>query len=278
MAPEVLKGHYNEKCDVWGCGVIMYMLLSGLPPFNGDTNDEIFSSILGGHVSFKSVQWQKVSRGAIELIRKMLKYNVDSRISANAALKDSWIEFYEAKEGSNTLGILKGIKNLKSFHVKSVMQKAVLSYIAAHTMNLDEEKKLRDIFTAIDKDKNGLLSLEELIEGYMLLFKGDMKAAKEEAKKTMEKIDTNKNGTIDYNGILSLLLVEFLVANMKKNDSLNNESMKQAFDFFDENNDGSISAEELQRVFSGITKADVIEGLIKEVDSNNDGQVSLALT
>jgi calcium-dependent protein kinase len=200
MAPEVLRGQYNEKCDVWSCGVIMYIFLSGSPPFNGNTNEEILDKILEGHVSFASPQWSKVSKGTIELIRKMLKYSTESRISASNALRDSWIDYYESKEESNTLGILEGIKNLQKFKVNSVIQKAVLSYIAVHSINLEEEKRLREIFTAIDKDKNGLLSLEELVKGYMILFKGDIKVAKEEAKKTMKKIDTNRNGAIDYNG------------------------------------------------------------------------------
>jgi len=69
--------------------------------------------------------------------------------------------------------------------------------------------------------------------------------------------------------------VEFLMANMKKNDYLNSENLKLAFDFFDENNDGNISAEELLRVFNGVKSADAIKELIKEIDSDNDGQVLL---
>lgn len=64
------------------------------------------------------------------------------------------------------------------------------------------------------------------------------------------------------------------MANMRQNNSLNKDKLKLAFDFFDENHDGSISVEELQRVFSGIKKADVMEGLVKEVDSNSDGLIS----
>lgn len=52
MSPEVISGSYTEKCDLWSCGVILYMLLSGTPPFNGSTDDEIIREIKAGNFSF----------------------------------------------------------------------------------------------------------------------------------------------------------------------------------------------------------------------------------
>ena len=67
----------------------------------------------------------------------------------------------------------------------------------------EEEKKLREIYMKLDKNKNWFLSIKELAEGNLLLFKGDLKVAKEEAKRTMKRLDINNNGTIDYNGIIN---------------------------------------------------------------------------
>jgi len=52
IAPEVLKEKYNEKCDIWSCGVIMYILLCGYPPFNGKNEKEIIEKILSGKFSY----------------------------------------------------------------------------------------------------------------------------------------------------------------------------------------------------------------------------------
>jgi calcium-dependent protein kinase len=91
IAPEVINRMYDEKCDVWSCGVIMYILLCGSPPFKGKNHREIFEKIKAGKFQFAQPEWQLVSREAKMLIKKMLTYNPDERISAEEALNDEWI-------------------------------------------------------------------------------------------------------------------------------------------------------------------------------------------
>lgn len=106
IAPEVLNRMYDEKCDVWSCGVIMYILLCGQPPFKGKNHKEIFEKIRAGKYSFSQPEWTDISREAKQLIRKMLTYNPDERVSAEEALNDEWIHEYAAigkKEAQVTL-------------------------------------------------------------------------------------------------------------------------------------------------------------------------------
>lgn len=82
IAPEVLCRRYDEKCDVWSCGVIMYILLCGYPPFKGKTQKEIFDKIKTGKFSFALAEWKNISREAKIMIKRMLTYNPEDRISA----------------------------------------------------------------------------------------------------------------------------------------------------------------------------------------------------
>jgi len=92
VAPEVLGGKdYNEKVDVWSAGVILYIMLSGVPPFVGETAQEIFEAVLCGRLLFPSDRWISISHSAKDLIRRMLSRDVTKRLSANQVLEHGWI-------------------------------------------------------------------------------------------------------------------------------------------------------------------------------------------
>jgi calcium-dependent protein kinase len=119
IAPEVLFKSYNEKCDVWSAGVILYILLSGSPPFDGTTDDDIMKAVKKTKFSFSAKVWDEISPEAKDLISKMIKYPPESRLSAQEAFNHPWIKskkFNELKP--ETAKYL--MANLKNFHVKFI--------------------------------------------------------------------------------------------------------------------------------------------------------------
>ena len=75
VAPEVLEKHYGKGADIWSCGVILYILLSGVPPFYGETETQIFDSILRGEIDFTSAPWPRISDAAKDVVKRMLVHN-----------------------------------------------------------------------------------------------------------------------------------------------------------------------------------------------------------
>ncbi|CAI9273242.1 unnamed protein product [Lactuca saligna] len=92
VAPEVLSGReYNEKVDVWSAGVILYIMLAGVPPFYGETPAETFEAVLRGNLRFPTRIFRSVSPEAKDLLRKMLCKDVSRRLSAEQVLRHPWV-------------------------------------------------------------------------------------------------------------------------------------------------------------------------------------------
>ena len=83
IAPEVIQKHYDEKCDIWSIGVILYMLLSGNPPFNGSSDLQIIEAIKKGEYQLDGGVWDQIQPSAKDLCLKMLTHDPAKRISAN---------------------------------------------------------------------------------------------------------------------------------------------------------------------------------------------------
>jgi calcium-dependent protein kinase len=82
IAPEVLNKNYSKECDLWSTGVILYILLSGLPPFNGRNDTEIISSIKKGVFDFNNKVWNDISSHAKDLVQNLIKYDPKERLTA----------------------------------------------------------------------------------------------------------------------------------------------------------------------------------------------------
>jgi calcium-dependent protein kinase len=91
LAPEVIAGRYNEKCDIWSCGVILFLMLSGSVPFNGKNDDQIIENIKKGTFTMKSKSWTTVSKEAKNLVLRMMRKDSENRPTASEVLSDPWI-------------------------------------------------------------------------------------------------------------------------------------------------------------------------------------------
>jgi len=266
IAPEVLFEKYDEKCDIWSCGVIMYILLCGYPPFNGDTDNEILSKIKTGKFNFPEEEWGGISADAKALITNMLQFDTKKRFSANQCLNSAWCLDLNKKTLDTSL-TKKALQNMKKFHAERKLQQAALTYIVNHLMSKEDKNEMLDIFQSFDKNNDGVLSREEIFEGYKAIL-GEVEAQKE-VDRIMHDADLDKSGAIDYN--------EFLIACSNKAKLLNVEKLESTFKMFDKDGNGSVSAQEIKEVLGSAFGNDpkILDGIIKEVDNNNDGEISL---
>jgi len=271
MAPEVLNGNYNEKCDIWSCGVIMYMLLCGSPPFDGANDQEIFKSIKKTELNFSDNAYSSFSYEAKELLRFLLNRDVNKRFSAQQALDHAWFktcesEKNEAKDLLDTSKLEKIAGNLRKFQTNQKMQQACIKYIVHNMVKKEEVEEYRRIFTKFDINHDGRLSKEELIEGFSQTM--TPAEAKMEVERLINDIDGDKNNYIEFE--------EFLSAFMDKENLLKEENLSETFMLFDKDCSGKISINEIKNIMGeGLSvNEDVWKGILLSIDSNSDGEIS----
>ncbi|XP_020574919.1 LOW QUALITY PROTEIN: calcium-dependent protein kinase 1-like [Phalaenopsis equestris] len=262
VAPEVLQRNYGLEADIWSAGVMLYILLSGVPPFWGENERGIFDEILRGHLDFSSDPWPSISSSAKELVKKMLRHDPKERLTAVEVLNHPWIRVDgEASDKPIDITVL---TRMKQFRAMNKLKKVALKVIAE---NLSEEeiRGLKEMFKSMDTDNSGTITYEELKAG---LPKLGSKLSESEVKQLMEAADVDGNGTIDY--------IEFITATMHMNRMEKEEHLYKAFEYFDKDRSGYITMEELEQALTKYNMGDAktIKEILAEVDTDHDGRIN----
>merc|ERR1711933_415629 len=186
VAPQVLAGKYDASCDLWSCGVVMYVLLCGYPPFYAETDAEVLAKVRLGNFSFNATDWKNVSEDAKNLIRTLLKMNPRDRYTAEQALNHVWIKNKAPKATGAKLQD-NFVDNLRGFRSQNKLKKAAL-HIIANQLNEDQIKALRDTFMHLDGNGDGKLTINEMKEGIQ---KAGLKDIPQDLQQIMKDVDSD---------------------------------------------------------------------------------------
>ena len=273
IAPEVIRGKYDEACDLWSIGVIMYIMLVGTPPFNGEEDDDILRAVSIGKYETSYPQYQNLSFEAKDLITKLLKFNPVDRITAQEALKHPWfntpdIQNIDYLDENISRQMLANMENYKS---DNIIKCAVLAYLVHQNTNIKECREASKFFSSLDSDHDGKLLKTELIGAYMKYYNLSEQQSINKANYIFKNIDTDNNGMLESE--------EFIRACINPNIFTSHNYLKVAFDYFDRDGDGTISISEVEEKFFQGTKQtpktkEKLKKMFNQIDVNKDGLIS----
>lgn len=259
VAPEVLKKRYGPEADVWSAGVIVYILLSGVPPFWAETEQGIFEQVLHGDLDFSSDPWPSISESAKDLVRRMLIRDPRRRLTVREVLCHPWVQDGVAPDKPLDSAVL---SRMKQFSAMNKLKKMALRVIA-ESLSEEEIAGLKQMFKMLDADNSGQITFEELKAG---LNRVGANLKESEIYDLMQAADVDNSGTIDYG--------EFVAATLHLNKVEREDHLFAAFNYFDKDGSGYITPDELQQACEEFGIEDArLEELIREVDQDNDGRI-----
>lgn len=238
VAPELVTApvQYDQKCDAWSSGVVMYIMLSGQYPFRGKTKDELLHAIRREPVSFKDKRWKKISKEAKTLIAELLRKKPETRCEVIEALEHQWMQ---QDIDLPTEDIMQDIlQSMMHFQSLNMLQKASITALAWRASDEDTQH-LRVVFESIDRDGNGFVTVEELRKA----FESSGVDIPADLALLAVQAGTDGNDTIEY--------TEFIAAAMDKKSILKEDVVWEAFKIFDMDGNGTVTKKELLKILTG---------------------------
>lgn len=246
MAPEVLLGHYTNKCDMWSLGVVTYQLLTGVAPFDGSDDQQTIS--MSAAVDFNWPSDRQISNLAKDFVNHLIVFDPKRRWSAARALYADWLT--EAATTPNRIQRSQSFKDLmvhtmQNYATYSALKKCALMFLAYNTAP-EKIKDLKDVFMSLDSKCDGVLSKVEFREGLR------------QAGLTVTQIDTIFNA-LDFDRSGQVQYLEFVGATIEMLGSVGDDWLADSFEILDPDRTGYISPESLHQVLGeAFTEQEVV--------------------
>ena len=260
VAPEVLRGSYDKKCDIWGLGVLTYIMLYGRYPFDDENKNVLFEKIK----TKEPVYSTKLSKEANNIIRLMLNKDPNKRPNAQELLDNLWFNKTIKNLFKNDIKDLEIIRVLKDFKTPNDFMKKILSFIVKE-INLPEIENIKKNFYILDNKKNGNIELSRF-NSHLDAESLNEKIKKDINENSSEKIINNnnifsdcllnkaikKNYSTYFDSFLSnkmsiMNYTNYLAALLKEKKLITNEKIKELFNRFDINKSGVLDVNKFHR-------------------------------
>jgi calcium-dependent protein kinase len=202
MSPEVFRKVYDKQADMWSIGVITFMLLSGEKPFWGENTDNVREQVMDADYNFDTPAWKGVSMEAKEFISHLLQVDPSKRYTATDALRSPWLaEFPESKASTLRPSVTSRLYyRMDKFSTAGEFRKLALQAIA-HKATSEEIVKLREVFDAMDEEKDGEITLHNMKTALC------SQHSENEIENVFRGIDCDSNGTINYTEFIAATLI-----------------------------------------------------------------------
>ena len=262
MAPEVIYGIYNEKCDVWSCGVILYMLLCGVPPFFSLNEEELKKKILNFDYNFNYSIFDKISIDAKELIKKIFVIP-EERPSISDLLNTNWIK--ENAPNSYNESLIVDWDHIKKYCKLNLVQKSIINFAAFH-LTAAETKEYVERFKKIDENSDGVLTFEECKNAIKTL---NLEIKENDLNEIFRNADIDRNGYINY--------TEFLSTVIDYEKAIKKERLLECFKNYDADKSGKINFKEFCEMIKPQNKQEKkkLRELYNQFDYNKDGEIDI---
>lgn len=264
IAPEVIEGEYTEKADIWSCGVVAYMLLSGgKMPLDAETKQEIPEVVRKGEYSMEGPEWENVSSEAKSFVSSLMVFDEAERPIAEECMQHPWLNKCSTHGDLPPKEMMEKVKEA-IMHVEEDPQLKRLAKMAiAHLCPAEKLERLRVVFGAIDQSHDGTIARDEFAAalhgfGYS---EGNL-------VDLFSDLDQSETGVINY--------TEFLSATMEAEGEIEEKLLVEAFNKLDIDNCGSISTEGLSEIMDSKnlpeSGEEIAAEMLAEVDADDSGK------